>query len=122
MKEKESIEIFKWEKQNAIIVKHNTDKPYYELFEKSVTPYEQITDSGCSSSDFSIYSDKDKYDFEIRCPLICKDYNIIVSKYEIKKINIKDVKPLFNILSYIEDFNGKAKRHILNAIKSYLEV
>ena len=52
----------------------------------------------------------------IRCPKICKEYKIVVSKYEIEKLNIKDIKVLFDIISYIEDFKAKAKCNIMEVI------
>ena len=46
----------------------------------------------------------------------------IVSKYEIEKLNIKDIKVLFDIISYIEDFKAKAKCNIMEVIHKYLNI
>lgn len=112
-----NIEVYKWEKQDAIIIKNCANESYSEIFQKNTTPYKQITDSGASSSDFSIWSDADNYDFEIRCPLICKEYRIIVPKGEIKLIDLTQPKVLFDFLTYIEGFNEKAKNSIYKIIK-----
>ena len=112
-----NIEVYTWDKHDAIIIKHCIDKPYSYIFQKNTTPYEQITDGGAGSSDFSIWNDSDEYDLEIQCPLICKEYRIIVPKYEIKLIDLTQPKVLFNFLTYIEDFNKKAKDSIYKIIK-----
>lgn len=112
-----NIEVYKWEKQNAIIIKYYTEESYSEIFQKNTTPYQQITEGGASSDDFSIWSDSDDYNFEIRCPLLCKKYRIIVPKNEIKLIDLTQPKVLFDFLTYIEDFNEKAKKFIYKIIK-----
>lgn len=84
-------------------------------------PFQQITKSGFSSSDFDIFEET-KYDFIINCPRICKEYKIVVSKVQIKKITIKEPKELFDILSYIENFNEEAKTRINKIIHTYLNI
>lgn len=116
-----SIEFYKWEKQKALIVKYNTANPYSEIYFEDYAPFQQITESGCSSSDFDIF-EKTKYDFIIDCPRICEDYKIIVSKVQIKRITIKEPKELFDILSYIENFNEEAKTMINKIIHKYLNI
>ena len=118
--EKESLEFYKWDRQNAIIIKHNTECPWSAIYFKGVVPFQQITDDGYSS-DFDAF-DKDKFDLEISCPMLCREYRIVVSRYEIKKINIKEIKELFDILSYIENFEKEAKDYITEAIHDYLNV
>ena len=119
--EKESIEFYKWDKQNAIIIKHNCKRPYSTIYFKDEVPFIQISDDGSSTSDFDII-EENKYDLVIRCPKICKEYKIVVSKYEIDKLNIKDIKVLFDIISYIEDFKAKAKCSIMEVIHKYLNI
>lgn len=119
--EKESIEFYKWEKQNALIVKYNTADPYSEIYFEHCAPFQQITESGCSSSDFDIFEET-KYDFIINCPRICKEYKIIVSKVQIKRVTIKEPKELFDILSYIENFSEEAKTIINKIIRKYLSI
>lgn len=120
--EKESIEFYKWDKQNAIILKHNCERrPYNTIYFKDEVPFIQITDGGSSTSDF-YFLEENKYDLVILCPKICKEYKIVVSKYEIEKLNIKDIKVLFDIISYIEDFKAKAKCCIMEVIHKYLNV
>ena len=119
--EKESIEFYKWDKQNAIIIKHNCKRPCSTIYFKDEVPFIQINDDGNSTSDFDII-EENKYDLVIRCPKICKEYEIVVSKYEIEKLNIKDIKVLFDIISYIEDFKAKAKCNIMEVIHKYLNI
>lgn len=119
--EKESIEFYKWEKQNAIIIKYNCKRPYSNIFFKDIVPFKQISDSGSSSSEFNI-TEESKYDLVILCPKICKEYKVVVSKFEIKKLNIKDIKVLFDIISYIDNFKKEAKDSITKAIHEYLNV
>lgn len=118
---KESIEFYKWDKQNAIIIRHNAERPYDTIYFKNEVPYRQITDSGCSSSDFDIFEEK-RYDYVIYCPKICKEYKIIVSQFEIEKLNIKDIKVLFDTISYIDGFGKEAKDNITKEIHEYLNV
>lgn len=118
--EKEGIEFYKWEKQKALIVKYNTED-YNEIYFEQYVPFEQITVSGRSSSDFDIFEET-KYDFIIDCPRICKEYKIVVPKVQIKKITIKEPKELFDVLSYIEDFDKKAKTRINKIIYKYLNI
>ena len=119
--EKESIEFYKWEKQKALIVKYNTADPYSEIYFEDYAPFQQITKSGYSSSDFDIFEET-KDDFIINCPRICKEYKIIVSKVQIKRIAIKDPKELFDSLSYIENFHEEAKTRINKIIHTYLNI
>lgn len=119
--EMESIEFYKWEKQKALIVKYNTVDPYNEIYFEDCVPFQQITESGFSSSDFDIFEET-KDDFIIDCPRICKEYKIIVSKVQIKRITIKEPKELFDILSYIEDFDKEAKTRINKIIHRYLNI
>lgn len=119
--EMKSIEFYKWEKQKALIIKYNTVDPYSEIYFAHYIPFQQITKSGFSSSDFDIFEET-KYGFIINCPRICKEYKIVVSKVQIKKITIKEPKELFDILSYIENFNKEAKTRINKIIHTYLNI
>ena len=47
--EKESIEFYKWDKQNAIIIKHNCKRPYSTIYFKDEVPFIQINDDGNST-------------------------------------------------------------------------
>ena len=56
--EKESIEFYKWDKQNAIILKHNCERrPYNTIYFKDEVPFIQITDGGSSTSDFYLLAE-----------------------------------------------------------------
>lgn len=122
--EKEFIEFYKWNKQKAIIVKHNdeyTHYAYYTIYFKDDEPFRQITNDGDASSDFSV-SKENNLDYLIHCPEICKEYEIAVPKHEIEKLNIKDIKVLFDTISYIDGFGKKAKDNITKEIHEYLNV
>ena len=114
----ESIEFYKWEKQKALIVKYNTADPYSEIYFENSAPFQQITESGCSSSDFDIFEET-KYDFIINCPRICKEYKIVVSKFEIKKLLLKNLKSYLIFFLILKTLMKKQK---LGLIKLYIRI
>lgn len=114
----QNLEIYYWEKMNAIII------PYREyIFFEGVEPFVQISSKGFNSK--FIYTDDyvDKWNlihWVVWCPRISDKVKILISKRELEKLPLDTKEDIYNIMKLIKNHHPISQKAIEEIIESVL--
>lgn len=106
--------------KNYILVHYITPQNYYNLYANGTTPHRQIDDYG-HTTDYKII-DCVKDNYIVKCPYISSNFPILVNSNDLKEIDIKDCKQLFELTEYLLNFKPEVINNIKYLIRLALEV
>lgn len=101
------------------ILVYNIDKQRYTFYAKGEEPFRQIDSDGRSTSDYKVSGKFDTY-YSVRCPYLCHDFNILVSKDDIKEVDLNNPKILYKFLNFLGEFHPKTIKIIKEVIDNCL--
>lgn len=92
--------------KDYILVHHTSPDEYYHIYAKDVDPHSHINvGTICyTANEFNVMAIQSDGNFVVNCPVICKEYDVVIPGTELTEIDLTNARQIFKLMDFLKDF------------------